>query len=97
METQLKFVTKEEAHKMIDEVPGSSVLILTYDKKIGISNNGEYIKKKKGKKLVDNASVLVLAESNPIITLNLHNNFFNDFSSYRKEDIFKSIMLAKLE
>lgn len=97
METQFKFVTKEEAHKMIDNVPGNNVLILTYDKRIGCSNNGEYIKKKKGKKLVDNACVLVLADSNPIITLNLHNSFFGDFSSYKKEDIFKSIMLAKLE
>ncbi len=97
METQLKFVTKEEAHEMIDNAPGNNVLILTYNQKIGISNAGEYVKKKKGKKLVDNASVLVLADNNPIMTLNLHNNFFGDFASYKKEDIFKSIMLANLE
>ena len=38
MKTQFKFVTKEEAHKMIDNVPGNNVLILTYDKRIGCSN-----------------------------------------------------------
>ncbi len=97
MGTQLKFVTKEEAHKIIDNSPGNNVLILTYDKKIGISNNGKYIKKKKGKKLVDKASVVVLTDSTPIMTLNLHNDFFDDFASYKKQNIFKSIMLANLE
>ncbi len=28
--TQLKFVSKEEAHKLIDDVPGDSVLIIQY-------------------------------------------------------------------
>lgn len=72
-------------------------MILTYDEEIGISNFGEYIKKNKGKRLVDKAKVLVLADNNPIMTLNLHNNFFSDFSCYNRNDIVRSIMLAKLE
>ncbi len=72
-------------------------MILTYDRNIGISNNGKYIKKKKGKRLVDKAKVLVITDNTPIITLNLHNTFFNDLMYYDREDIVRSIMLAKLE
>lgn len=97
MGTQLRFVTKEEAHRLIDETPGTGVMILTYDNSVGISDSGKFIRKKRGKKMVDKASVLVLAESNPVITLNLHGKYFSDFSRYDKENIDKSILLAKLE
>lgn len=97
METQLKFISKEEAHKLIDEAPGNGVMVLTYNRRIGISDTGKYIKKKKGRRLVDKASVLVLAENKPIMTLNLHNKYFGDFSSYNREEIDRSIMLARLE
>lgn len=97
METQFKFISKMEAHKLIDEMPGNKVMVLTYNKEIGISDCGEYVKKKKGKKYIDRATVLVLAENNPIVTLNLHGNFLEDFSSYNKETIDKSILLSKLE
>lgn len=96
METQLRFVSKEEAHRLIDQAPGTGIMILTYNNNIGISDNGKFIKKRCGKRMVDKASVLVLAESNPVITLNLHGNFFGDFSRYDKEIIDKSILLAKL-
>ena len=36
METQLKYVTKEEIHKMIDEVPEDKLMVLTYRKDTGI-------------------------------------------------------------
>lgn len=92
METQLKIVTKEEAHKLIEEAPGDSVLVLTYNKKIGMSDTGKYIKKKKGRMLVDRSSVLVLAESKPIMTLNLHDKYFSGFSCYNREEIDRTIM-----
>ena len=49
MERQLRFVSKEEAHKLIDESPGDNVFILTYDGIIGMSDNGRYVKKKRSK------------------------------------------------
>jgi len=90
-------ISKEEAHRLIDEIPGNSIMVLTYNRKVGISDNGKYIKKKKGKILVDKASVLVLAEKNPILTLNLHNKCIVDFSCYNKEKIDRSILFPKLE
>ncbi len=50
MEMQLKRVTKEELHRMIDEVPEDELMVLTYKKNIGISDNGKLLKKKKTKK-----------------------------------------------
>ena len=55
MGMQLKFITKEEAHKLIDEMPGTRIMMLTYNSNIGISEDGRYIKKKCGKKYTDKA------------------------------------------
>ena len=49
MEMQLKRVTKEELHRMIDEVPEDELMVLTYRKDTGISDNGKMLKKKKTK------------------------------------------------
>lgn len=97
MENQLRFVSKEEAHKLIDEAPGNRIMVLSYDNVIGISDNGKYIKKKKSKRFVDKSETLVLADTTPIMVLNLHDKFINDFSDYNKEKLSKSILLAKLE
>lgn len=96
MKTQLSFVSKEEAHKLIDESPGDTVLILTYNDRVGISDSGRYVKKRRSKKMIDNASVLVLTKNSPIVTLNLHKRFFTDFQNYDRENIVKSIMLPML-
>lgn len=97
MEKQFRFVSKEEAHQLIDAMPGDGVLILTFNNTIGLSDNGKYIKKNKSKKFIDRSKTLVLVDSRPILTLNLHDKFFKDLSKYNKEKIAKSIMLAKLE
>lgn len=97
MEKQLRLVSKEEAHKLIDESPGNTVLILTYDNIVGISDQGKHIKKKRSKKYVDKSETLVLIDSRPILTINLHDKIIKDFSSYNRERIVKSIILAKLE
>lgn len=86
---QLRIVSKEEAHKLIDEAPGNSVLVLTYDEVIGLSDYGKYIKKRKGKKLIDKSQILVLSENNPVTTLNLHRLDLKNIS--------KSIIIPKLE
>lgn len=97
MEGRFKFVTKEEAHKLIDESPGNSVLILTYDSIIGVSGQGKCIKKKRSKRYVDKSKTLVLIDTRPILTINLHDKIIKDLSGYNKENIVRSIMLAKLE
>ena len=97
METQFKFVSNKYAHDLIDKMPGDKVLVLTYKEKTGISDYGKRVKKKKGKKLVDKANVIVLAENDPVMTLNLHNKIFNDLSRNNRDDIVKSIVLVKLE
>ena len=96
METQLSFMTKEDAHKFIDELPGDGIYVLTYSEKTGKSYTGKFIKKKKGNKLVDKAKVIVLSESK-ITTLNLHDVLFNSFDEYKREGIIKTILIPKLE
>lgn len=96
METQLKLVTKEEAHKLIDSIQGDSIFILTYDEKMGISDNGRVIKKKKSKKFVDKANGLVLSQS-IITTLNLHENFLKDIENYKRNGIVRTIMIPQLK
>ena len=97
MEGQLRFVSKEEAHKLIDESPGNNVLILTYDRIIGISDQGKHVKKKRSKKYVDKSETLVLIDTRPILTINLHDKIIKDLSNYNRENRVKSIMLARLE
>ena len=93
---QLSFISKEDAHKIIDSMPGNGIFVLTYNEKSGMSDNGKYIKKKSGNKMVDKAKVVVLSESK-ITTLNLHDVFFNSFEEYKREGIVKTIMIPKLE
>ncbi len=97
MGTQLRMISKKEAHKLISQATGNGILVLTYDSNVGMSDTGKYIKKKRGRRLVDKANVLVLAENNPIITLNLHSAKINNFSCYEKVKIDKSILFPKLE
>ena len=97
MEGWLRLVSKEEAHKLIDESPSNNVLILTYDKNIGMSDQGRHVKKKRSKKYVDKSETLVLVDTRPILTINLHDKIIRDLSGYNKENIVRSIMLAKLE
>lgn len=97
MEKQLRLVSKEEAHKLIDESPGDSVLILTYDNIIGMSELGKKVKKRKSKRYVDKSETLVLVDSRPILTINLHDKIIRNFDEYSRENIVRSIMLAKLE
>lgn len=96
MEKQLSFMTKEDAHKYIDSIPGDGVFVLTYSEKTGKSDNGKYIKKKKGNKLIDKAKVVVLSESQ-ITTLNLHDVFFNSFEEYKREGTIRTILFPQLE
>ena len=93
METQLRYVSKEEIHKMIDEIPEEELIILTYRKDTGISDNGKRMKKKKTKILVDKATILILTESEPIRRVDLEGNF-NRFSVDR-HNIMKSILLPQ--
>ena len=95
METQLKYVTKEELHKMIDEMPEEKLMVLTYKKDIGISDNGKMLKKKKTKKLVDKATLLIMTESNPIRKVDLEGDF-GLFKTINRENIIKTILFIIL-
>lgn len=96
METQLKFVSKEEAHKLIDSIDGDGIFVLTYKEKHGISDNGRYIKKKKGNKYIDKAKTLVLSESQ-VTTLNLHDKLFSGINDYTRAGLTRTIIIPKLE
>ena len=95
MEMQLKHVTKEELHKMIDEIPEEKLMVLTYKKDIGISDNGKMLKKKKTKKLVDKATLLIMTESNPIRKVDLEGNF--GLFDINRENMVKTILFPQLE
>ena len=95
MDTQLRYVTKEELHKMIDEMPGDELMVLTYKKDTGISDHGRMIKKKKTKVYVDKATIIMMSESKPIRKVDLEGNFFK--VPYMNNNIIKSILLPQLE
>ena len=96
MEMQLRYISKEELHKMIDEIPEEKLMVLTYKKDIGISDNVKMLKKKKTKKLVNDATLLILTESNPIRKVDLEGNF-GLFKTINRENIIKTILFPKLE
>ena len=92
---QLRYATKEELHKMIDEIPEEEIMVLTYKKDNGISDNGKMLKKNKTKKLVDKATILILSDQNPIRKIDLEGNF--GWLNINRDNIVKSILLPQLE
>ena len=96
MKMQLRYISKEELHKMIDEIPKEKLMVLTYKKDIGISDNGKMLKKKKTKKLVNDATLLILTESNPIRKVDLEGNF-GLFKTINRENVIKTILFPQLE
>lgn len=93
METQLKKVSKDELHKIIDEISEDELMVLTYRKDTGISDIGKKMKKKKTKILVDKATILILTDNKPIRRVDLEGNF-SRFSSINR-NIIKSILLPQ--
>ena len=96
METQLRYVTKEELHKMIDEIPEDELMVLTYKKDMGISDNGKMVKKKKTKILVDKATIIIMTETKPIRKVDLEGDFYK-FPNIKRNNLIKSILLPRLE
>lgn len=96
MEMQPRCVTKEELHKMIDELPYDEFFIIDYKKETGISNIGKFVKKKKTEQYVDKAKVIMMIDSKPVRRVNLEGNFTR-FPSINRENIIKSILLPQLE
>ena len=56
-------IDKYEAHDFIDMAVGNKIMLLSFDKKKGISGSGKRIRKKKGKRLVDRASIIIYSET----------------------------------
>ena len=52
-------IGKYEAHGFIDGAVGNKIMLLSFDRKRGISESGKRIRKKRGKRLVDKASIIV--------------------------------------
>lgn len=95
MDMRLRYMSKEELHKMIDNMPEDRLMVLTYEKNTGISDNGRMVKKKKTKVYVDRANIIIMSESNPIRKVDLEGNFFK--FPYTSNNIIKTILLPKLE
>ena len=85
----------KELHKMIDEIPEEKLMVLTYKKDIGIADNGKMLKKKKTKKLVDKATLLIMTELNPIRKVDLEGNF--GLFDINRENMVKTILFPQLE
>ena len=94
MEMQLKRVTKEELHKMIDEVQEEELMVLTFRKDTGISDNGKMLKKKKTKMLVDRATILMLSEQVPIKKVDLEGDF-GIFRNINNGNVIKTILFPR--
>ena len=97
MEMRLKYVTKEQAHKMIDEVEGDTIFVLSYNKDKGISNNGKHICKKKGKNVINKSDEIELFETELTKTLSLYKTSNGWFDIFNRDNIVKMILLPKLE
>lgn len=95
MDSQIRYVSREEIHKMIDEIPDEKFMILTYNKDKGISDNGKIIRKNKTKTLIDKATILVLTDSKLIKKVDLEGKF--GIFQLNNENIMKTILLPKLE
>lgn len=95
MEAQLRHVTKEELHKMIDELDEEEIMVLTYRKDTGLSDTGKMLKKRKTKTLVDKATILILTEQNPIKKVDLEGDFglFKNINKGNKGNVIKTILL----
>ena len=96
MEKQPKRVTKEELHKIIEELPYEEFFIMDYEEKTGVSNAGKFVKKKKTKQYVDNAKVIIMIDSKPVRRVDLKGNFAK-FPNINREHIIKSILIPQLE
>lgn len=96
MDSNIRYVSKDELHKMIDEIPDDEFMVLTYKKNVGISDTGKKIKKKKTKILIDRATILVLTDSKPIRKVDLEGDF-SLLPIFNKGNIVKSILFPKLE
>ena len=60
---QVRRIGKHEAHGFIDGVLGNKIMLLSFDKKRGISGAGKRIRKKRCKRLVDRASIIMYIET----------------------------------
>lgn len=69
-------IGKYEAHGFIDGAVGNKIMLLSFDRKRGISESGKRIRKKRGKRLVDKASIIVYSETVYTKQLDLCGNNF---------------------
>lgn len=93
---QPKYMTKEELHKLVDELPEDKVMVITYNKDSGVSDNGRMTSKNKTRKYINQANIIILIDGKIIKRIDLEGNFHN-FPSISRENIIKSILLPQLE
>lgn len=91
---QFRILNKEEAHEYIDKNPNKKIMIITFDKKNGISDKGKFVNKRKCNKSIDKAVSIIESNINSFVRLELHDIPFTDLENYDEESIVKSIMLA---
>ena len=90
-----RYMSKEELHLMIDELPNEEVMVITYREDTGISDNGKFLGKKKTKNLANKANVIIITESKPTRKVDLKGDF--GIFPMNKTKIIKSILIPKLE
>ena len=90
-----RYMSKEELHQMIDELPYEEVMVITYREDTGISDNGKFLGKKKTKNLANKANVIIITESKPTRKVDLKGDF--GIFPMNKAKIIKSILIPKLE
>ena len=56
-------IDKYEAHGFIDGTLGNKIMLRSCDRKRGITGPGRRIRKKRGKRLVDRASIIIYSET----------------------------------
>lgn len=94
MKSQLRQMTKEELHKIIDDTHGDKVMVLTLRKDSGISKKGKMLKKRRLKNFINKAKNIILFEAKPIRRIDLEGNF-SRFS--KRKIIIKTILLPQIE
>lgn len=91
-------ITKEEAIKKIQEMPDDTLFVLTFDFEDGngVSNNGEYIDRPGGEKIIGEAKTRVFSGNQYMSQLNLYNVFQKDIKNIEPKGVMKTILLRGL-
>jgi hypothetical protein len=71
---QCKSISKEEAYQIIDSIKHRKIIRLTYDDTIGMSDNGQWVRKRMVKRDIKKCRRITLNDQNPVVTMSVYDD-----------------------